>query len=90
MIPLQMLLAALLGRIEREQRDVIALLLGENRNAQGAAGPPAAPVERRLAALGSDLDRRHDRAQRDAASLISYDQGVSKRTATRQSNRYAR
>lgn len=43
-----MLLAALLGWRDREQRDVIAFLREENCAAQGTAGQPApGPVRRR-------------------------------------------
>ena len=59
MIPLQMLLAALLGWLEREQRDVIAFLREENRALKAQLGRRRLRLNddqrRRLAALGLRL-----------------------------------
>jgi hypothetical protein len=60
-IPLQMLLVALLGWLEVEQRDVIALLREENRALKAQLGGRRLRLNidqrRRLAMLGERLER---------------------------------
>ena len=74
MIPLHMLLAALFGWLEREQRDVIAFLREENRalKAQltGRRLRLTDAQRRRLAVLGQRLGRT---VLRDAATLVTPD-----------------
>ena len=69
-----MLLAALLGWLEREQRDVIAFLREENRvlKTQLAGRRPrfTNPQRRRLAQLGQRLGRA---VLRDVATLVTPD-----------------
>ena len=72
--PLQMLLAALLGWLEREQRDVIAFLREENRvlktQLAGRRLRVTDPQRRRLAQLGQRLGRA---VLRDVATLVTPD-----------------
>ena len=61
MIPLQMLLAAIVGWLEREQRDVIAFLREENRVLKAQLGRRRLRLDdeqrRRLAVLGGRIGR---------------------------------
>lgn len=69
-----MLLAALLGWLEREQRDVIAFLREENRTLKAQLGSQRLRLNdgqrRRLAALGQRLGRG---MLRDVATLVTPD-----------------
>ena len=62
MIPLQMLLACVLGWLEAEQRDVIAFLREENRVLKAQLGRRRLRMDddqrRRLAVLGNASDGR--------------------------------
>jgi hypothetical protein len=73
-IPLQMLLAALLGWLEREQRDVIAFLREENRALKAQLGNRRLRLNddqrRRLAVLGERLGRG---VLREVATLVTPD-----------------
>jgi hypothetical protein len=73
-IPLQMLLAALLGWLDREQRDVIAFLREENRTLKAQLGGQRLRLNddqrRRLAVLGRRLG--HDMLRR-VATLVTPD-----------------
>jgi transposase InsO family protein len=73
-IPLQMLLAALLAWLDREQRDVIAFLREENRVLKAQLGRRRLRLDdeqrRRLAVLGARLGRG---LLRDIATLVTPD-----------------
>jgi putative transposase len=73
-IPLQMLLAALVGWLEREQRDVIAFLREENRVLKAQLGRRRLQLDderrRRLAVCGERLSRS---LLREFATLVTPD-----------------
>jgi putative transposase len=73
-IPLQILVAALLGWLEREQRDVIAFLREENRTLKAQLGSRRLRLNddqrRRLAVLGRRLGRS---MLREVATLVTPD-----------------
>jgi putative transposase len=73
-IPLQMLLAALLGWLEREQRDAIAFLREEDRALKAQLGSRRLRLNddqrRRLAVLGRRLGRG---VLREVATLVTPD-----------------
>ena len=74
MLPLQMLLACLLGWLEAEQRDVITFLREENRVLRAQLGRRRLRLDddqrRRLAVLGHRLGRA---LMREVATLVTPD-----------------
>jgi hypothetical protein len=74
MNPLQMMLAAMMGWLEREQRDAVAFLREENRVLKAQLGRRRLRLDdeqrRRLAVLGDRLGRR---VLRECATLVTPD-----------------
>jgi hypothetical protein len=80
-IPLQMLLAAQLGWLEREQRDVIAFLREENRTLKAQLGSRRLQLNddqrRRLAVLGRRLGRGVLREVASSSRQTPFSDGIA-------------